>query len=115
VIKKKRNLFEKKLDLQLKRSKVSYEYEPCRIPYLIAGHYTPDWRVRTPNGYLFIEGKGYFRPEAKRKLIAVKRANPNIDLRIVFYSSIKSNIRWAERHGFRYAIGSIPKDWLNGF
>lgn len=113
-MKKLKNKFEKLLYLQLKRSKISFKYESEKIPYVLASHYIPDFPVFTPLGKIYIEGKGYLRPEDKRKLIAVKRQHPEMDIRIVFYSYNVKYIKWAERNGFRYAIGKIPKDWLNG-
>lgn len=112
--KKLRNKFELKLDKQLQKAKVQFKYESERIPYLIAGHYIPDWVIETPLGKVYIEAKGYFRPEAKRKLVAVKKLNPHLDIRIVFYSEREQYIKWAIKNGFRYSIGSIPKDWLIG-
>lgn len=111
---KPRNKFEVKLDLQLKRSKVRYKYESRKIPYIFSGHYIPDWDVQTPLGPIIIEGKGYLRPEDKRKLVAVKKCNPHLDIRIVFYAFNKKYIDWAIRNGFRYAVGNIPKEWLEG-
>lgn len=93
-------------------SKTSFKYEAEKIPYVIAGHYNPDFIVSTPHGKIYIETKGYFRPDAKRKMVAVKRQHPNLDIRIVFYAKKKSDIRWAERYGFAYSIGKIPKEWL---
>lgn len=80
--------------------------------YTYSGHYTPDFVVETKLGKRYIEAKGYFRPEDKRKIVAVKRCNPNLDIRIVFYSFNKSYVKWAEKHGFTYAISEIPRDWL---
>jgi len=112
--KKLRNRFETKIDKQIKRSKLIYAYEGERWPYVLACHYIPDFDIITPNGHLYIETKGYLRPEDKRKLAAVKRQHPDKDIRIVFYSRNKSYIRWAERNGYRFSIGSIPKEWLIG-
>lgn len=109
-----RNEFEKKIYRKLKRAKVSFRYESERIPYLLARYYIPDFVIVTPTGKLYIELKGYFRPEAKAKMVAVKRLNPQLDIRIVFYAVNKSYIKWAKKHGFKYAVGDIPKDWLNG-
>lgn len=109
-----RNRFEKKISQQLKKRKVSFKYESEQIPYVLARHYKPDFIVTTPTGKIYIECKGYLRPEHKSKLVAVKRQHPSIDLRIVFYASKKEYIKWAEKHGFKYAIGLIPKEWLDG-
>lgn len=46
-------------------------------------------------------------------MVAVKRQHPDLDIRIVFYSKKLKDIKWAERHGFPYAIDEIPKEWLN--
>lgn len=113
-IKKKltRNNFEKKLERQLKKAKVKFSYETEKIPYVIAGHYIPDFILVTSMGKIYVEAKGHFRPEAKRKMVAVKRQHPELDIRIVFYSKKLRDTRFCEKHGFKYAIGDIPKDWL---
>ena len=84
------------------------------MPYVIAGHYIPDFILETPLGKIYVEAKGYFRPEAKRKLIAVKKQHPGMDLRLVFYCEKQAYIKWALRYGFRYAVSTIPKEWFKG-
>ncbi len=64
---------------------------------------------------MIIEAKGHFRPEAMRKMVAVKRQHPLLDIRIVFYSKNKRYTKWAEKYGFPYAIGDIPDEWLAEF
>ena len=93
---------------------MEFSYEPEKIPYVLAGHYIPDFRILTSTGRVYIETKGYLRPEHKRKMVAVRRQHPNLDIRILFYSGSDSNIRWAVKNGFRYAVGEIPKEWLEG-
>lgn len=114
MVKKLRNLFEKRVYLQLKRAKVKFTYEKERIPYILCKHYIPDFIIDTPLGKIYIECKGYLRPEDRVKLIAVKKLNPHLDLRILFYAENKRNIRWANRNGFRFAIYVIPDDWYLG-
>ena len=109
---KLKNKFESNTYKQLRRARVSFKYESEKIPYILARHYIPDFIITTPRGKVYVECKGYLRNDDRRKLVAVKRCNPNIDLRILFYSSTKTNIRWAERYGFTYAISKVPKDWL---
>lgn len=112
-MKKPRNKFEVKIDKQLSKSKVKYEYESEKIPYVIYGNYNPDFIILSKSGSkIYIETKGHFRPEAKRKMVAVKKLHPDLDIRIVFYSKNKVYTRWAEKHGFPYAIGEIPEGWL---
>lgn len=112
--KKTRNKFELGLEKQLQKAKVSFKYESERIPYILARHYIPDFIVITPTGKIYIEAKGYFRPEARSKMVAVKKLNPQLDIRIVFYAYSKKNVNWAVRNGFRYSIKTIPQEWLNG-
>lgn len=111
-MKKTRNKFEQKIEQQLKRSKVPFKYESERIPYLLAGHYIPDFILSLPTGKIYIETKGHFRPEAKRKMVAVKKLNPKLDIRVVFYSKKPKDIKWAIKNGFPYSIGLIPPEWL---
>lgn len=116
LLKKKlpRNNFEKRIHAQLKKSKVLFSYESERIPYLLSGHYIPDFILSTPNGKVYIETKGYLRPEHKRKMVAVKKLNPSLDIRILFYSKREKDIKWAERQGFQWAVDTIPSQWLSG-
>lgn len=109
-----RNIFEKRVARQLRRHKMAFAYESERIPYVVASHYIPDFVVTLPNGKLYIETKGYLRPESKRKMVAIKKQHPELDIRIVFYEKRASNVKWAERHGFKYAFEKIPKEWLDG-
>lgn len=107
-----RNKFESRIFSELKKAKVKFKYETEKIPYLIAGHYIPDFILETKHGKIYIETKGHFRPEAKRKMVAVKRLNPTLDIRLVFYSKSIANFKWADKNGFPYAVGSIPEEWL---
>lgn len=112
---KLRSKFESKIYKQLKRAKVKFKYESERVAYILARHYIPDFIIDTPTGKLYVETKGYLRRDDKSKLIAVRRYNPQIDLRILFMSHYnKKDERWAQRNGFRYAFETIPKDWLKG-
>ncbi len=111
---KTKNKFEQKIYKQLKKAKVQFKYEGTRIPYILSRHYIPDFVLQTPTGLVYIECKGYLRPEAKSKMVAVKRLNPQLDIRMVFYAPVKSSIKWAIKNGFKYAVGQIPKEWLIG-
>ena len=108
-----RNKFEEKILKQLSRAKIVFKYESEKIPYVLARHYIPDFILTTKSGKIYVEVKGYLRPEHKAKMVAVKKQHPEKDVRIVFYSKNLKYIKWAERHGFKYGIGEIPKDWLD--
>ena len=97
---------------------IDYEYETEKIPYTIEHIYTPDFLL--PNG-IYLECKGYWEAEDRRKIKAVKQQHPEIDLRMVFQSpynkiSKKSKTtyaRWCEKHEIPWAsFGSIPGSWF---
>lgn len=113
--KKLKNKFEVKIFKQLKKAKVKFNYELDKISYILSGFYLPDFTIQTPTGKVFVETKGYLRPEHKRKMVAVKKLHPELDIRILFYAPNKKYIKWADKVGFRWAIDTIPKDWLDGF
>lgn len=111
---KTKNKFEQRIEQQLKKAKAKYKYESEKIPYILARHYIPDFVIITAKGgKIYIECKGYLRPEHKAKMVAVKKLNPQLDIRMVFYAKKPKDIKWAERVGFRYAIEKIPEEWLN--
>jgi predicted nuclease of restriction endonuclease-like RecB superfamily len=114
VKKKLKNRFEIKIHRQLKRAKIKFKYESERLPYILARHYCPDFVIDTKLGKIYIETKGYLRPEHKSKMVAVKKQHPEKDIRILFYSRKAKDIKWAEKHGFKYAVDKIPEEWFSG-
>ena len=97
---------------------VSYDYESTTVPYVIQHTYTPDFLL--PNG-VFLECKGYWDPEDRRKIKAVKTQSPELDIRMVFQSpfnkiSKKSKTtyaKWCERHNIPWcSYATIPLEWL---
>ena len=97
---------------------VSYEYESTKVPYTIQHNYTPDFVL--PN-YVHLEAKGYWSAEDRRKILAVKKDNPELDLRMVFQSpynkiskrSKTTYAQWCDRHGIPWtAFHEIPIEWL---
>ena len=113
-----RSGFERTLATQLKRAKVSFEYESLKIPYVTNHMYVPDFIL--DNGVI-IEAKGYFRdPAEMAKMKAVKAQRPELDIRFVFMDAHKkiprqrgTHAEWATRNGFPWASGAIPKEWYN--
>lgn len=100
-------------------SQVGYETE--KLKYTVERNYKPDIVITLSNGKkIYVECKGWFRPEDRSKMLAVKESNPNLDIRFVFPRDNKLNkntetlySQWCERHGFPYTIGTeIPKGWL---
>ena len=97
---------------------VSYLYESEKLSYTISHNYTPDFVL--PN-YKYLEAKGYWAPEDRRKILAVKKDNPDINLKMIFqspYNTISKKSKttyaqWCERHDIPWThFHDIPLDWL---
>jgi len=97
---------------------VTYEYESCKVPYTIQHHYHPDFIL--PN-HVHLETKGYWSAPDRRKIAAVKRDNPELDLRMVFqspYNKINKSskttyAKWCEKHDIPWTSWQdIPLEWL---
>lgn len=78
----------------------------------------PDFALT--NGVL-IECKGRLTAADRKKLLLVKKQHPRLDLRLLFQFDNKLSPRsktrystWAEKNGFEWAVGSIPRGWLRG-
>ena len=109
-------------ELKALKSKHKYnlEYESEELKYYIAKTYIPDFTLKYRDGrVLHLEIKGYFRPEDREKLRAVREANPKLDVRLVFDKDnkihAKSKMRysdWCNKYKFLFAIGHIPEEWL---
>ena len=112
---------ETKIDEQLKLLGIDGEYEQHEIKYTIPEtHHTykPDFKL--PNG-IYIESKGWFLPEDRKKHLLIKEQNPDIDLRFVLQSpngkiykgSKTTYAQWCEKNGFKWAKKEIPTEWIN--
>jgi hypothetical protein len=73
-----------------------------------------------PNG-IYLEVKGRLTVEDRRKMLAVKKSNPELDIRFVFqapYNKINKGskttyAKWAEKYGFLWcSYSTIPLTWL---
>lgn len=116
-------MLEKKIHTKVKRGvskRVAIGIESHDIPYTLVKNYIPDLVLCFPDGrILYIEVKGWLRPEDRAKMIAVKRCNPQLDIRFIFASDNKLHSKaksrysdWCNKHGFPYSIGEVPKEWL---
>ena len=113
-----RSKLEKNIADLLEQLGVSYLYESEKLSYTISHNYTPDFVL--PN-YTYLEAKGYWSPEDRRKILNVKKSNPEIDLRMVFqspYNTISKKSKttyaqWCERHDIPWtSYQDIPIEWL---
>ncbi len=114
---KYRSGFESTIAALLRYFNIPFEYETDKVEYTIKAVYTPDFKV---GDNIYIEAKGFFKPEDRRKLLAVKEANPELDIRLWFmkdnYLTKAKNLcysDWAKKHGFPFHVGdSLPKSWF---
>ena len=97
---------------------VIYEYESTKIPYVIQHNYTPDFLLT--NG-IYLETKGYWDANDRRKIKAVKQQHPEIDLRMVFQSPFNTISKRSKTTYAQYcdklsipwtSFTNIPIDWL---
>ena len=115
-----RSGLEETMSQLLTENNIDGEYEKHKVKYTIptTDHvYTPDFKL--PNG-IFIETKGRFVMEDRKKHLLIKSQHPDIDIRFVFQNS-RNKIRkgspttyadWCKKHGFLYADKTIPQEWL---
>ena len=97
-------------------------YEPERLDWIPpCRKYTPDFTLMKKDGNtMYIEYKGYLRPEDKTKMAAIRKQYPNLDIRFVFqnaskpsYTGSKSTYAdWAMAHGYKWCEGTLPEEWL---
>jgi hypothetical protein len=93
------------------------EYEPIKLRYELLGHYVPDFVL--PNG-IIVEAKGQLDSRSRAKMLAVKKHNPELDIRFVFMDSRKKLRKgssttyadWCTKYGFKFADGMIPEEWF---
>lgn len=116
-----RSGLEKKIYEEVKSAGYQIEYEPTEpiIRYVVPARYIPDFRL--PNN-VFVEAKGWLRPQDRAKMLRVKKENPDLDIRFVLQRansriSKSSNSlmywQWCEKHGFPWSEGYIPEEWFS--
>ncbi len=118
-MKRFRSNFESNFAIFLDRNKIKYDYETIKIKY------TPKERTYNPDFYLkdydiLIETKGRFTEADRAKHKRIKEQHPDLDIRFIFqrckeklYTGSKTSYAdWCDKHGFKYAEGEIPKEWM---
>jgi hypothetical protein len=114
---KYRSLLEGRVAGYLEKENVPFLYEESKYEYTLLSRYTPDFHL--PNGVI-LEVKGFFKPSDRRKMAAMKKQHPELDIRFVFQRNntltrtSKSNYGdWADKHGYQWCIyPHIPESWL---
>lgn len=107
-----RSWFEVEIAKDLDEQGCVYRYEPMTMKYTIEGTYKPDFVFLNGKGnQIIVEVKGYLDPGSKRKMRAVKKQNPDADIRFVFQHNRPNDIKWAEKNGFKWTVGRIDPEW----
>lgn len=102
-------------------------YEGVKIKYTVpsSSHtYTPDFYFPSKKTNLFIETKGRFVSQDRKKQLLIKQQHPEYDIRFVFSNpSAKINKgskttygMWCEKNGFKYCSiyqTDVLLEWLN--
>lgn len=103
-----------------KGATITYETEV--LDYYTKATYRPDLILESKDGYkIYVETKGYFKYADRVKMINVREANPDLDIRLLFQRNSPSCLgkgskmrpsEWAEKNGFKFAIGTFPLEWI---
>lgn len=115
-----RSGLEERIAEELAAKGVAFSFESLTIEYMKPARksrYTPDFIL--PNG-IIVETKGRFVTADRQKHLLIKEQHPELDIRFVFSNSRNriskrsktTYAMWCERHGFLYADGTIPPQWL---
>lgn len=115
-----RSSYEDRIFEDLKKRKIRFVYEPCTLSYIPVKpkKYTPDFFISDYN--IYIEAKGYFTSKDRTKMLLIKEQHPDKKFKLLFQnarnklskSSKTTYAMWAEQHGFEWAEGMVPKEWL---
>lgn len=106
---------------------MSFEYETEKIGYTVPVQnkkYIPDFIITTKSGKkIYIEAKGRWVANDRKKLELVMQQNPDKDVRILFMrdnplrkGSKTTYSAWCRKKGFTFAIstnGSVPEEWTS--
>lgn len=114
-----RSKFEQTIHDDLKaRLKSPPHYEAIRVEYVLTHGYTVDFSH--PKLPFHIECKGVFSAKDRTKALAVRDQNPGFEVRFVFMRDMPLRkgsktlySDWCRKHGFEFAIGQVPPEWLS--
>lgn len=113
-----RSMGEVRCAADMKKRKIPYEYETLTLEYQHEPQkYTPDFIL--PNGVI-IEYKGKMTNETRKKLLSIKRCNPDARICLVFEKpnnkirkgSKTTYWQWAEKNGFPWSEHYVKKEWI---
>ena len=106
----------------LGKKHIKTAYEKIKLEYIIpeSTHvYTPDFEIRKN---VFIETKGIFDRDDRKKMLLVKEQHPDVTI-YMFFSNSNAKIykgsktsyaMWCDKYGFEYSDvkKGLPDDWF---
>ena len=112
-----RSALEERIAKSFDKKNIPYLYEVKSFTYTLESKYTPDFFV----GDIIIEAKGFFKPSDRRKMLAIKKQYPDLDIRFIFQrnNTLSKHSKttygdWANKHGFPWCIHpNIPDSWMD--
>lgn len=121
-----RSGLEERVAAQLEAEGIAFEYEGLTLTYTQPEklrRYTPDFVITTRTGkQVIIETKGRWTREDRLRMILVREAHPDLDIRFVFTrpqqriskTSKTTYASWCEKHlRCPWAAKTIPERWLD--
>lgn len=116
-----RSNFELSVARQLERQNINPKecYEQKTIEYTIPeSHHKYLVDFQLPNG-IIVEVKGRWSPEDRKKIMHIKKSNPELDIRMLFQNpdvkiykgSSTTYGQWCNKKNIKWASKVIPKSW----
>ena len=109
-------------ELQKQKKILKFEYEPEVWTYQHEPQkYTPDFKVTMPNKSVqYLESKGKMTDDTRKKIVSVKRCNPDKDLKIIFEranNKLKAGGKmtygkWSDKIGIPWNEKKVKEEWL---
>lgn len=119
-----RSGLEQQISESLKKAKVKFGYETEKLDYTIpaSNHtYTPDFIFdKKDGGKMYVETKGRWTLDDRKKFDYIFDQHPDIDLRFVFqnpnaklYKGSKTTYAaYCDKRGWTWAKKELPLEWL---
>ena len=125
-----KSILEVEIAAELDRLGVKWQYEPHEYKYHMCVNwchdcdvkfqtYTPDFWL--PKQKIYLECKGKMTLDTRKKMIAVKHHNPELEVKMIFgyaknkLSTAKKATRywqWAENENFDWSDKEVKKEWV---
>ena len=115
-----RSKFEIRIAADLGKKKIKFDYEPKTFTYVPKiRSYTPDFYIKEKDFY--IEAKGRLTTNDRVKHLMIKEQWQDLDVRFIFVQADNKILKgskttyadWCDKHGFLWAQGTIPKEWMD--